>query len=40
MAAAHPDRGGSEAAFIEARKRYVAAKHRRSLGEREARLAG
>ena len=26
MAAAHPDRGGSNAAFIEARKRYVAAR--------------
>jgi hypothetical protein len=24
MAAAHPDRGGTDAAFIEARKRYVA----------------
>ena len=26
MAAAHPDRGGSNAAFIEARKRYIAAR--------------
>jgi hypothetical protein len=26
MAAAHPDRGGSNAAFIEARERYVAAR--------------
>jgi hypothetical protein len=26
MAAAHPDRGGSSAAFIEARSRYVAAR--------------
>jgi hypothetical protein len=32
MAAAHPDRGGSNAAFIEARARYVAA--RRRLRER------
>src|SRR5262249_20248908 len=31
MAAAHPDKGGSSAAFIEARQRYVAAKrHMRS----------
>ena len=28
MAAAHPDRGGSNAAFIEARKRYVEARRR------------
>jgi len=28
MAAAHPDRGGSNAAFIEARKRYVEARAR------------
>jgi hypothetical protein len=33
MAAAHPDRGGSSAAFIEARSRYVAAR-------RAARMAG
>jgi hypothetical protein len=33
MAAAHPDRGGSSAAFIEARSRYVAAR-------RAARIAG
>jgi hypothetical protein len=26
MAAAHPDRGGSSAAFIEARQAYVAAR--------------
>ena len=26
MAAAHPDRGGTSEAFIEARKRYLAAK--------------
>ena len=33
MAAAHPDRGGSNAAFIEARRRYVAARRRaRSAG--------
>jgi hypothetical protein len=28
MAAAHPDRGGSNGAFIEARKRYLAARQR------------
>jgi hypothetical protein len=28
MAAAHPDRGGSNQAFIEARKRYVEARRR------------
>jgi hypothetical protein len=28
MAAAHPDRGGSNAAFIEARKRYIEARRR------------
>jgi hypothetical protein len=29
MVAAHPDRGGSNAAFIKARKRYVDARRRR-----------
>jgi hypothetical protein len=33
MAAAHPDKGGSSAAFIEARQRYVAAR-RRALEEK------
>src|SRR5262249_33067 len=32
MAAAHPDKGGSSAAFIEARQRYVAARRRASVG--------
>jgi hypothetical protein len=34
MAAAHPDRGGTSAAFIEARKRYIEA--RRALRQRKA----
>jgi hypothetical protein len=32
MAAAHPDRGGSNAAFIEARKRYIEARRRARVG--------
>jgi hypothetical protein len=28
MAAAHPDRGGSDAAFIEARHRFIEARRR------------
>ncbi len=35
MAAAHPDKGGSSAAFIEARHRYVAARRAQRSGERE-----
>jgi hypothetical protein len=31
MAAAHPDRGGSNAAFIEARARYIAARRTRQM---------
>jgi hypothetical protein len=34
MAAAHPDRGGSNAAFIEARARYVAARRQARRGVR------
>jgi hypothetical protein len=34
MAAAHPDRGGSSAAFIEARSRYVAARRAARIARR------
>ena len=36
MAAAHPDRGGSNAAFIEARKAYLDARRQHALRERDA----